>query len=94
MGLLGLSMYRALAAGVSTARILSGLVLSTKFTVRPFLALTVFSRRVVPPYRSSEQMIWSPGRNSSKQALMAAMPEEKATVSTPCSSAVMVSSRC
>ena len=57
MGLLGVSMYRALAAGVSTARILSRLVLSTKFTVRPFLALTVFSRRVVPPYRSSEQMI-------------------------------------
>ena len=40
-------------------------------------------------------MMWSPGWNSSKQALTAAMPEEKATVSQAFSRAEMVSSsRC
>ena len=93
MGLLGVSMYSARVWGRSCSRMHCTCVVSAKLTSSPFLLPTVRISRMTPPYRSSEQMMWSPGPNSSKHALTAAMPDANATVSHAPSSADTVSSR-
>ncbi len=93
IGLVGVSM--------NSARVLS-FMKSSGFSVEqsmwlnemPFFSLILSNSRMLPPYMSDSVTMWSPGRNNSIIAEIAAIPDEKATAPAPPSKEATIFSAC